>query len=497
MAFSNSFRAARWLRTLNLVLQAALFLTFFAGLNYVAGNHPALRFDLTRRHNFSLSPETLSYLKNLGRPVQIVVTIADKNDEPQLSGLLDEFKHATETNPAGGKITVEYLDVYQERRKAEQYGIDSANVILLRCGDKPRVLPIDDLYRVENKRRVAFQGEQVLTGAILEVSSPDRQKIYFLTGHQEAEPGDPSDRGLTGARDQLRFRNFEVDKLELAVARKVPADAKLLIAVDPKSACTPAEQELLRQYLSSNAGRLILLLAPGKPSASLGLDELLLDWGVLADDDVVIDAGRDFVTDDGDLMVRFFDEKHPITQQLVSYKAPLRLSLARTVRPDPGRSLGNGVTTVSLAWASPAAWGERSYREMFRDRTLPAYDRGIDIRPVPGMESQLAVAVASERVSARDNLPFSVRGGRLVVFGTGDMVSNARVAIAGNLAMFFGAVNWTVDRDRYINVPARPLDRFTLALSAGDLHKLNYSLWFVLPGITAVLGLMVYWTRRS
>ncbi len=42
----DSFRAARWVRTLNLVLQAVLFLTLFAGLNYLARNH-AWRFDLT------------------------------------------------------------------------------------------------------------------------------------------------------------------------------------------------------------------------------------------------------------------------------------------------------------------------------------------------------------------------------------------------------------------------------------------------------------------
>jgi len=31
----ESYRAARWLRTINLVLQAVLFLTLFGGLNYL------------------------------------------------------------------------------------------------------------------------------------------------------------------------------------------------------------------------------------------------------------------------------------------------------------------------------------------------------------------------------------------------------------------------------------------------------------------------------
>ena len=55
MSFLESFRAVRWLRTFNLVLQAVLVLSFFGGLNYVAKNH-AWRFDLTKQRKFSLSP---------------------------------------------------------------------------------------------------------------------------------------------------------------------------------------------------------------------------------------------------------------------------------------------------------------------------------------------------------------------------------------------------------------------------------------------------------
>jgi hypothetical protein len=68
MSFLESFRTVRWLRSMNLILQAILVLTFFGGLNYVAKNH-AWRFDLTKQRKFSLSAETLSYIKNLQRPV--------------------------------------------------------------------------------------------------------------------------------------------------------------------------------------------------------------------------------------------------------------------------------------------------------------------------------------------------------------------------------------------------------------------------------------------
>ena len=105
--------------------------------------------------------------------------------------------------------------------------------------------------------------------------------------------------------------------------------------------------------------------------------------------------------------------------------------------------------------------------------------------------------VASERVQVRDNLPFSVRTGRLVVMGTGDIVANDRIANEGNLAFFLNAVNWTVERDTQLNIPARPIERFQLSLNQLELTKLRYSLLLGLPALAAALGLFVYWSRRS
>ena len=111
--------------------------------------------------------------------------------------------------------------------------------------------------------------------------------------------------------------------------------------------------------------------------------------------------------------------------------------------------------------------------------------------------NRLGVAVASERVPVRGDLPSSIRGGKIVVVGTGDMISNARVTSAGALSLFMGAVSWTVGRDIALNVPARPIERFSLSLSAGDLAHLRYTLMLALPGIAALLGIAVYWARRN
>jgi ABC-type uncharacterized transport system involved in gliding motility auxiliary subunit len=492
----DSFRSVRWFRTFNLVLQALLFLTLFGGLNYLALNH-AWRYDLTSHHRYSLSPETLAYLRNLNLPVRVVVTLTEDSDHPEVvaalpevRGLLREYAYATEANydpktGHDGRILVEELDVDRQLREASQLGIDQRDAVVFICGDKPRrVVALGELYRVVNGEARDFIGEQAFTSAILDVSSPEQKKIYFLSGHGESLIESDPMRGVSALADELRLRNY-VDTIELGTAgSKVPDDAALVIAVGPQKV-DAYTQEQLRQYLGPRAGHLLLLLTPRVAS---GLTELLLDWGVLADDDVIYDSDPNEKTEQGDLLIKFFALDHPITRRLVEMNnLPLLVSQARSLHPLPV----GGLKVRVLAATSPTAWGETDYYRQ------PVFSPG-DIKGLPQIEpkNRLGVIIASEREQPRDNLPNSVASGRLAVFGSTDFATNKGfLGVPGNQNIILSAVDWAVGREQ-LNVPARPVERFKLSLSAGELIRLRYSLLFAVPGAAALLGLIVYWTRR-
>jgi hypothetical protein len=59
------------------------------------------------------------------------------------------------------------------------------------------------------------------------------------------------------------------------------------------------------------------------------------------------------------------------------------------------------------------------------------------------------------------------------------------------------AINWAVDRDTQLAIPPRPIERFQLALSQQELLRLRYSLLLLVPGAALLLGIMVYWSRRT
>ncbi len=494
MSAPASFRTVRWVRTLNLIAQAILFITLFAGLNYLAV-HYAWRFDLTKSHRHSLSPETLAYVKKLDVPVRIVVTLTEDSDNEQVtqayrdvSALLREYGYATENNDKG-RVTIEFIDVFQRRRDAEALGIDQSNVVLVMCGDKRRIVKLDDLYDVKDQEKKAFLGEKVFTAAILDVSSPVRKKIYFLQGHGEMQLDDVSpDRGLSLLKGELISRNFAVDSLDLSAKHKIPDDASALVIAGPQGRYTPEEQDMLRQYLSTRAGRLLALLPPMYPH---GLDDLLFEWGLLADDVVIYDSGSSNQNDNGDLILVPTEAgaTHPVTQKLANYQIPLRFGVSRSIRPDPGSAPDNNLKVRPLVCPNPAtSWGERNYR----DRAAAAFDPNIDLKG-----DVLAVVTASERVTPGGGLTFTVPGGRVIAFGSADWIANTRLGVIGNLTLFMSAIDWATDRDVDLSVPIRPISKFQLSLNQDQLRHLRYSLFLLLPGAAALLGALVYWTRRS
>jgi len=216
---------------------------------------------------------------------------------------------------------------------------------------------------------------------------------------------------------------------------------------------------------------------------------LFYDWGILVDDVLIYDRSNAGQSETGDLILPAL-ANHDLTKSLLNYKIPLRFGPSRSVRPDPGRTLDNNLVVSPLVATTEQAWGEVNYRQ----RVVPTFDQGVDL---PG---RVTVVTASERRAARkiaDIESFSIPSGRLVAYGSADWIANGRLGVIGNLPFFMSAINWTTDRDIELNVPARPIAKFQLSLTAQQIQRLRISLVFALPGIAALLGTVVYWTRRN
>jgi len=72
MAAVENFKYVNWIKSINQLVQICLCISFIIGLNYFA-NNLYWRSDLTRDHIYSLSPESLAYIRQIDKPIKIIV----------------------------------------------------------------------------------------------------------------------------------------------------------------------------------------------------------------------------------------------------------------------------------------------------------------------------------------------------------------------------------------------------------------------------------------
>ena len=448
------------------------------------------RYDLTEGNIYSLSPETRAYLEKLQQPIEVIVTISENTDEPGLADilkdvrlLLREYEYATR-NQGANRVSVEYLNIYSQTSRARSLGIEDPNVIVFKSGDRaPLQVNISELYKIQDSEIREFLGENVFTRSILEIIETSEPVLYFTTGHGEFSASDvTASSGASSLFNELKSRSFETRTIDLSTASSVPDDAALVVIAAPKTRLLPQEQLLLESYLNKRAGRVLVLLEPGREH---GLEDLFFEWGILADDAIVVERDPNYLLDGGDLMIRRFSE-HPITLTLYEQNIRIITDRAASVREDPGRPIDDSLVVNELLATSDQSWGERQYQ----DSLFPSFNASIDLA------GPIKIAAISER-QVDSTLGISVPGGKLTVFGTSNFISNQRIQASGNLYLALNAINYSVDRNTRLNIPPRPIQKVKLDLSIEQLHLARYLIWFAPPAIIGFFGLLVYLSRRN
>lgn len=485
----ETFQSSRFTDRFQAFVQVVLVFLILIAANYI-GMRTYQRYDLTQGGIYSLSPETRAYLADLQQPVQVIVTISENAENPGLTDvlkdvrlLLREYEYATR-NQGENRITVEYLNVYAQTSRARSLGIDEPNVIVFKSGNgQPLQVKISELYKLQDSEVREFLGENVFTRSILEIIESSEPIIYFTTGHGELSANDVSPAtGASTLFNELKARNFKTHSIDLSVIESIPEDASLVVVAAPKARLLPQETLILENYLSKRAGRLLVLLEPGDPH---GMEDIFFNWGILVDDAIAVERNPNYMINGGDLIIRNVAQ-HPITTSLYDQGIRLVTDRALSVREDPGRPLDDSLFVQELLATSNESWAERKYNQS----GPPIYDPNVDIA------GPVKLAAVSER-QVDSSLGISLPGGKLIVIGTSNFISNQRIHSSGNLYLILNAVNYAVDRHTRLNIPPRPIRKVKLDLSIEQLHLARYLIWFGPPAIIGLFGLLIYLARRN
>lgn len=480
----------------NVLVQILALLAVMVMVNWLVSRHYT-RFDWTKEGYYKLAGKTKQVLTGLKDPIDVVVFLPPADKRDYVEKILDDVRNLLKEFQFYGKdrLHVEYVDPQRDLARAQelvkQYNLDSPDVIIFASHGHHKYVTLDDMVDLDTEaqqmtgesRIKAFKGEGLFLSAIQTVTEEESPQVYFLTGHGERDPEsfDQQD-GYSELARYIKRDNITVQKWNLLENQSLPTNADAIVIAGPHKAYTPAEVNALDQYLKSK-GRLLIML---DPHTQTGLEPFLKRWGVQVDDDLAIrQAGMLLGTQMLDVNAVAADyAAHPITAKLADTNT--EFPYARSVRR--AKPVEGGTTdqpqVTELVKAGPAYWGETD-----PDTQNASYDPKTDITgPLP-----LAVAVETSKPQGVD---VDIGVTRMVVIGTSRFVDNSSLA-GGNLDFFMNSLNWLLHREQLIAVSPKVPDEFRLEMTPSQ-QKAVYALVIGgLPLVVAILGILVWLSRRK
>ncbi|MDR2200861.1 MAG: GldG family protein [Puniceicoccales bacterium] len=482
-SFLEDFKWARRIKLLNKILTIGCIIFTVIGINIFSMRH-FYRFDRQRGHNFALEKFSLDVVTSLEDPVEIFLFYGHNSSDDSipffvndLRNLLKEYCHV-----APDRIRVKFIDVVQQPRVAEElalkFGTMTTNGVIIASGGNFRVIPAFDFYEFKDGIASGFCGERIISNELFKFSKKEAKKVFFSTGHGEIDCGSVHPLyGSSVARELLRQRGYVVEKIKLAeyIFEK---DAKLLIIAGAQTNFTESEIQVLRTFLR-RGGNVLILLSPPK---LCGFEDFFFDWGILADDMLIMNENGEHLGLSGDNIIDHFAE-HKITKPLLDMQLAAFLGLCQPVRRDIGSTVEHRRIT-SLLFS-----GEKTFAKLDYLQSKPKYNSTEDLMgPVP-------IATLSEEIVDEGT---GHGGGKLLVVGSANFITNNRFCVLGNKVLWNAMVTWLMDDDNLNSdsIGTRMMESYKITLSKTEFMNIGKMLLFI-PLLLLLIGWIIGHMRRN
>lgn len=262
----------KWLvkGTTTLVLVCGIF-AIYIGISLLLKNIELPQIDTTENKRFSLSEETKERIKNVDK--DITITLINYGKDSEREETIKKYK------ALNNKIKVENIaNVTFRPDLMEKYSLTDAQytLIIVACGDREDVLTEEDLLELDfDTFETADKTEQVITNAIIDVTTNQKPKVYFMNNHTEFAID-----YFSSLIEKMENDANEVEEIDLFAKGAIPEDCNVLIIPTLSEDITVQEKEEIIKYIN-NGGELLILNGPVPEKVNFSNFQPILDlYGV-------------------------------------------------------------------------------------------------------------------------------------------------------------------------------------------------------------------------
>jgi hypothetical protein len=471
------------------------------------------RWDWTKTRRYSLTPATLTTLRELESPVDLWVLMGPADPLQQsVKQLL--LAYQAETN----RLSIHYVDPDRDTAALEdvrkRFKIDTGRtedghvvtdaLLVAVRGDRHWFIGASDLLEISeaDDRRANPREEQAITGAIRNVIGGEKAKLCFTAGHGELALSDASAEGLGVLNDILQKDNYEtvtVDTTEPNAHEPFKGCGVVVIA-GARGPFAKDEEARLRTYLMEG-GNLLACISPINAAGetgmvSPGIDDALAPFGIGLDEDMILELDPRMAIPEM-RGIRFFaiPKPHPLSAGLVRGEEATSRDAPRVmvnfVRSLHHTQKEGSAPASDLLVTSDKAFGVTSIAGAADWTDIPD-------KKATDLAGPLVIAMASERPKTSPTAP---HGPRVVVVGTGSVITQRNWAEPqprrGAAIFVESAISWLASKPAILDVPARPSIAAGMRVSDDARAEVQRYVLILMPLAAALLGIAVGLRRRS
>lgn len=467
-------------------------------------NYINIRLDLTSENVYSLSPATRTLVRNLNDIVTIKLYASAKLPaKAELSlrdvrDTLNDFKTSS-----GGKIKLSVInpDANQEAKfEAQMAGIQPVNFNVISQDEfQTKQGYMGLVVNFANKKElIPFIGqlddfEYRLASLIRKVTTNERKKIAFLTGHEE----NSSQEGVQALSGELS-KQYDVGDFTINEGDKTSKLKKYnsIIIAGPKKWIPTYAQKILSEYVKEGGSLFALIdgvsVDTNSSNAARNMNGtmkiFLKELGVTVNTNLLYDLKS--------------NESVPFGGGPVNYILPYPFWLKTQIRSsETSKAILGDVNSVSLPWASSINIDKKATKgikinTLFSTSTFAGQQKDkYNILPRDNPEiKQAALASFPVAVSLMNK-----EGGRAIMVGDSEFIHDNYVGnYQENLIFALNSMDWLTQDESLIGIRAKNITTRRLLFSSDFVKSfIRYFNMVGMPLIVALFGAVRLIRRRQ
>lgn len=465
----------KWIAdTTRVILLVALLVVAYLAINIVAEKLNLPTLDFTEEKLYSVSDESKEKVKDIKQEVTIYFFGADEN-----TAIIDFAKQYTAIND---KIKVEVVDSMQRPDLVEKYKVsNNSSAIVVQAPERSKIISAYDLssYNYTTGETTDLTEEKV-TNAIIETTSENKPKVYFLTGHGEMI------ENMNLAKEYLQNDVMDLSDLDL-LTTDFPEDCNLLIIATPTKDFTGVETEKIIKYI--NNGGNILWLNNSKTVELSNVQKVLDMYGVSVGKGIVRETNSDRILPGTQNFILPSLSTHKVTEN-ISDGYVILFNSARLEFKNDEELEKLKVVTKPIMKSS-----EKSYYRVDQSITSSTAEEGEEKGSFP-IAQELTKKIGEDKES------------KLIIFANNLFVSDSQISMKSSTGtQSINAINFRSNSDIFLNTvsylvnrePAITIKKKTEYVTYTATQKEDLiirSIIFIIPLIIIILGIIIWQIRR-